>query len=320
MLKNFAKLALVCTFILFVVLQGGLFSAPGTTSSLFLKIPVGSRPIGMGSAFTSVANDIHSIYWNPAGLGQVENNEFMFTHNDYIEDLKMNYVAFCHPLRKYSSSIGIAITQFDAGSFQRTVFSDTIGGRYEGSTFSAKDISIVFSQGFKLPLNNYNFGYSLKFISSKIDNYEAKTYAIDLGFLYIMERSITNLELPLNIGITVNNIGNKLKYNTEKEKLPLNYKIGLSSLFQLNNRYYIIPVTDFIFSSEDKFNIALGVELKYLYAFSFRTGYNNISDIGSGFSFGLGYNTDTLGLDYSYTDYSDLGVVHRFCLSIKFSL
>ena len=33
----------------------------------FLKIEPGSRPVGMGGAFTGLANDINTIFWNPAG-------------------------------------------------------------------------------------------------------------------------------------------------------------------------------------------------------------------------------------------------------------
>jgi long-subunit fatty acid transport protein len=43
------------------------FATPGTG--------VGARALGMGSAFTGVANDYSALYWNPAGLAQLEYNE-----------------------------------------------------------------------------------------------------------------------------------------------------------------------------------------------------------------------------------------------------
>ena len=39
----------------------------------------GARPLSMGGAFVSVADDIHSIYWNPAGLGNIEEAEITYT-------------------------------------------------------------------------------------------------------------------------------------------------------------------------------------------------------------------------------------------------
>ena len=41
----------------------------GTTAAKFLHMNVGSRAVGMGGAFTSIANDATAMYWNPAGLG-----------------------------------------------------------------------------------------------------------------------------------------------------------------------------------------------------------------------------------------------------------
>ena len=40
----------------------------GTTAAKFLSIEVGSNAVGMGGAFTSIANDATAMYWNPAGL------------------------------------------------------------------------------------------------------------------------------------------------------------------------------------------------------------------------------------------------------------
>ena len=42
-----------------------------TTSAAFLEIGPGARSLGMGSAYVSVADDASSIYWNPAGIVNV---------------------------------------------------------------------------------------------------------------------------------------------------------------------------------------------------------------------------------------------------------
>ena len=47
--------------------------------ALRLAVPgmgVGARALGMGNAYTGVANDFSAIYWNPAGLVQAEHGEF----------------------------------------------------------------------------------------------------------------------------------------------------------------------------------------------------------------------------------------------------
>ena len=47
----------------------------GTTGAAFLKIEGGSRPVGLGGAFAGLANDINTIFWNPAGLTAVHDRE-----------------------------------------------------------------------------------------------------------------------------------------------------------------------------------------------------------------------------------------------------
>jgi long-subunit fatty acid transport protein len=41
----------------------------------FSGLSVGARSLGMGMAYTGVANDFSAVYWNPAGLGQLHMNE-----------------------------------------------------------------------------------------------------------------------------------------------------------------------------------------------------------------------------------------------------
>ncbi|MDZ7725819.1 MAG: hypothetical protein U5R06_24085 [candidate division KSB1 bacterium] len=40
------------------------------------ELGVGARAIGMGGAYTSVADDYSGVYWNPAGIGQMDRSEF----------------------------------------------------------------------------------------------------------------------------------------------------------------------------------------------------------------------------------------------------
>ena len=54
-------------------------SGVGTRAAEFLTIPVGPRAVAMGGAFAAAADDITSIYWNPAGLGFLNEREVFLT-------------------------------------------------------------------------------------------------------------------------------------------------------------------------------------------------------------------------------------------------
>src|SRR6185312_10499950 len=52
----------------------------GTSGAAFLEIAPGARPVGMGQAYTGVADDIDAIYWNPAGLARMAHPELEAMH------------------------------------------------------------------------------------------------------------------------------------------------------------------------------------------------------------------------------------------------
>ncbi|MCK5076294.1 MAG: hypothetical protein KAR38_07955, partial [Calditrichia bacterium] len=41
------------------------------------ELGVGIRAIGMGGAYTALANDYSALYWNPAGLASVKQSQFV---------------------------------------------------------------------------------------------------------------------------------------------------------------------------------------------------------------------------------------------------
>jgi hypothetical protein len=53
----------------------------------FLKIPVGPRAIGMGGAFTAVADDATAPYWNPAGMIYLPYREVILQHSERFGSL-----------------------------------------------------------------------------------------------------------------------------------------------------------------------------------------------------------------------------------------
>ncbi|HPT47104.1 MAG TPA: UPF0164 family protein, partial [Candidatus Rifleibacterium sp.] len=57
----------------------------------YLKMGVGARALGMGSAFTAVADDSTASFWNPAGLARLEKSEGSFMHADLTMDREYNF-------------------------------------------------------------------------------------------------------------------------------------------------------------------------------------------------------------------------------------
>ena len=59
----------------------------------FLRWGCGARALAMGRAFTAVADDPTAIYWNPAGLGQLDQLAFSTMYSNLYLDTKYYYFA-----------------------------------------------------------------------------------------------------------------------------------------------------------------------------------------------------------------------------------
>jgi hypothetical protein len=53
----------------------------------FLKVPVGARAIGLGGAFTAIADDATAPYWNPAGMIYLPYREVILQHSERFGSL-----------------------------------------------------------------------------------------------------------------------------------------------------------------------------------------------------------------------------------------
>ncbi|MFH1012023.1 MAG: hypothetical protein V1784_12420, partial [bacterium] len=78
-----------------VLLIFGTVSAvfPARYVGEFLEIGAGARAVGMGGAYTAVANDPSAFYWNPSGLGYVEGLKLSGMYADLWQGLANYSVA-----------------------------------------------------------------------------------------------------------------------------------------------------------------------------------------------------------------------------------
>ena len=62
-----------------------------STIASFLKVGAGAKAAGMGSV--SILNDASAIYWNPAGLADIEETDVNFTYTSLYDEVNHNFVA-----------------------------------------------------------------------------------------------------------------------------------------------------------------------------------------------------------------------------------
>ena len=100
------KFIVICFLFIHIILPA---AAERTYTADFLTFGTGARPLGMGNAFTAIADEASTTYYNPAGIAQLTHHEFNFMHATLVQTLQrmMSQVTFIHfPRRQLSVSVG----------------------------------------------------------------------------------------------------------------------------------------------------------------------------------------------------------------------
>ncbi|HPN31960.1 MAG TPA: PorV/PorQ family protein [bacterium] len=304
------KIILMIT-VLQLIFCGMIFADKTTVTGLFLSVPIGAKPSALGGAYTALAEGVYGLYWNPAGIAKTEKTEILFAHNNYFQDVNQQYLGITHKL-KNKHNIGLALNILDNGDFEGTLITDPTSHLNTGK-FTAKDYAVSFSYAVDWK-NLGSFGGSVKYINSKIKDSKATAFAFDIGWQLKQEIK----ETPVLFGLVVSNIGSKMKFDRDREELPLTGRFGISSRFDATEYLCIIPTIDNALMTNDKYRLNAGVDFEFYKNYSLRAGYNDFNELSSGITLGFGATFSKLTLDYSYSDFGDLKNSHIFSVLYKF--
>lgn len=76
-----------------------------------LGVGIGARAISMGGAFTAICNDASAVFWNPAGLTQLKDNQ-IFLSGDYPKEFSSAGIVYqprLKNLERYNLAFGVSI-------------------------------------------------------------------------------------------------------------------------------------------------------------------------------------------------------------------
>jgi long-subunit fatty acid transport protein len=309
MLRKDCKGILLAVLFLFAVRAVSLASFSkndaGTSTAQFLKLGAGARAAGMGEAFAAVADDADSIYWNPAGLNNVEGKSLSVMHAMWFEDTSYEWASYAQRIGGLGVA-GIGVQYFSYGSIPGVDFNGL-----ETEDFSPSDLAVSLS--FARAMGNIGLGVNAKYISSTIKE-SAAAFAFDLGAQYWMSDRVV-------LGAAVQNVGTAMKFVDEGDALPLNVKLGGSCVIQPG----WLAALDVNAPIDNELVYNAGTEYRYringTMSATARLGYTTRNkDTGgtNGLSAGLGFNFKGYAVDYAFVPYGDLGNTQRVSLGIKF--
>ncbi|OGR84308.1 MAG: hypothetical protein A2901_03105 [Elusimicrobia bacterium RIFCSPLOWO2_01_FULL_54_10] len=268
------------------------FGLPGE----FLNFGVGARPLAMGRAFTGVADDIDSLYWNPAGLATFRSNQVTLQYSPLPLGGAHQYLAYGQPLYNYGN-FGVGIVNMGSGNVERRDANNIDVGDYD-----SRETAIMLSYAHRLK-QVFALGGTLKVVELDLDDRKAMGFGADLGALY------THKEF-LRFGAMLRNaIPPKYKFSTDDEKFPIILRVGSSAKF-FNNALLAAVDLDKTLGTPQGMKWHIGLEGRLIEALVLRAGLDSTE-----ITTGLGFKWRTYQFDYA-AGFQDLGLANR--ASIKY--
>jgi len=301
------------------------------TGMKWFSIPMGSRPAAMGNAFTAVADDASSIFWNPAGIALAQGRHVYLNQTQWIADINVNSGAVTYAHDRLGT-FALTYAAADWGDLHGTQRADNTAGFVETGTFSPTDYAIGLGYAQQVS-NQFAFGGHLKYVYEELGSTlegsldAPKKYtgsldllAFDFGTLYR-----TGFK-SLVVGMALQNFSQEAQYRAEQFPLPLTFKFGLA-----------MDITDLWMTAETPHRLLVSVDAVHPRDYSERMhfgleyGYNNLFFVRGGYktnydeedlSFGarLKYAISglQLGLDYGYVQFKNFDAVQMFSFDFRF--
>lgn len=263
----------------------------------FLRIGVGARALGMGGAFVALSDDATAIYWNPAGIAQLESGELatMYT-NQFGLGAHYSFLAYGQP---WGAEKGWAIGIVNLSLAQIPITDLDEHGRpvvirYTGSSETA--LLLAYGQA----LFRSSLGITVKGIRQTLADESSLGFGIDLGAKVPLFKALS-LGAILRTGFVNWSTGEKVVFPAQAvlglayrpiPKLSLGFDIGLQTSrrleVHLGTEYWLVP----------QLALRLGVDRGNLTA-------------------GAGFSIRQFKLDYAIMSH-DLGLSHRLSFGMEF--
>lgn len=297
----------------------------------WLSIPVGARASALGNAYTAMANDASSVFWNPAGLAFVEGKHLFLNQNQWIADINLSTAAISWNTGTYGV-FGLHLSTVDWGTLNGTRRAANAQGFEDTGTFSPSHFLVGASYARRVS-ERFSIGGNLRFLhedlgSTSIGSFDdptefsAKTDLVSFDFGTIYYTGFRDLRLAMSF----QNFSKEVVYREEYFSLPLTFRVGVA-----------MGLMDFVASKDSPHSMTMSLDAVHPRDFGERVhlgleyGFNDLVFLRGGYKTnydqedftlggGIQYQTGSLalGLDYSFVAFENFDGVHMFSFDFQF--
>jgi long-subunit fatty acid transport protein len=278
--------------------------SPGTTGAPILKIGLSARAAGLSDTFSSIADDVSCVYYNPAGLTQIKGTEIQFNHNAWFMDSTIDGASFATTFNDNMSGFAAEYRQLSAEDYVRNA--QLINNEIQIITGDKIDFkntvtSLTYATNTRKGNSNNRVGITLKNVTQQIYKTQTSAIALDFGLLFGPDKSNNYYSF------VIQNAGDSIGVDT----LPTQLRLGTG---YKDNSYSISG--EVCQGIDSKLKLSTGWEF-YFYDKLLTVRVGGSYQLDFTFSAGFGLNFKTFQLDYGYVPHLDLGATNRVSFTFK---
>lgn len=342
------RLSLVAALVLGATLPGAAHA--DKYAGAFMENGGGARALGMGAAFTAVADDPSTTFWNPAGLAGVTGRELLLMHSERFGDLiDRDFAAFVQPvgwnlLGGQNAGVGITLIRLGVDDIpftnhlgdqldtngDGTVDNEELLGLFDLQDQiqykSDQELALLLSYGEQK--GAWRVGGTLKFIRQSVGPYSSLGVGADLA---VLRPSVwRNLDFGLKLQDVTSTY---LSWSTGRNEVispaivpglawrqPFpQWDMDVTLAGAMEARFDNRGDADQFHSGALSINTHSGVEVGFSQKVFMRAGYDGAFDAGH-FAAGAGFRLSPLTIDYAYAgDALEIDeATHQISLSVRF--
>ncbi len=283
-----------------VLLAAGLSAVRAETvfgdAGDYLRQGAGARPLGMGAAFTAVADDASAEYWNPAGLAFLDEYQLITMYAPYNFGTNLYYLGVGIPLGP-NGSLAASNLMLRSDGFQDRDALNQPSGSNQSILHNAASLS--YARAFR---DRWSAGVRLRFLQQKIFSASGNAFALDLS-------GYTKPWNGFSTGLTLTNLNRpKITVDSESDEFRPAARLGLA--YRAPRDRFIVAF-DLNKTERQSVYYTTGLEYAPTPLLSLRAGWDEKNAVTAGMGFGFRY----LKFDYAFSTQRDLGDYNKVSLT-----
>lgn len=307
------------------LLSSGAVPAMAQGGAAYLKLGVGARALGMGGAFTAVADDATALFWNPAGVARLQKQEVTGMHAQLSLDRNYDFVGFARPTEDKSGGWGVGYTRFSITGIpetrvrpgttlpQLTDDAYDAAGNFTGagpglgqvrifSLFDDVEQNVSGSYGRKVGDRLY-LGGSVRYLKQSLFTADGSGFGFDLGGLYVASDDWT-------LGFAAKDLAESIEFGGGLQDADVDSTFSAGAAYKgIKNTLVSVETTR---TGDQGLKLRAGAERWFDDKYAVRAGTNR-GNVSAGAS--LRFND--WQFDYAYQS-QDLGDIQRLSFVYRF--